>query len=159
MTGNAPLVGIVYGSPTDKELADEAAGVLERFGVPFEAVQLSAHRNADETASYADEAHTRGLKVLLAIAGMAAHLAGALAARTTLPVIGVPAQGSAFGGLDALLSTVQMPAGVPVATVAVGSAGARNAALLAVQILALSAPDLSKKLGEFKTEQAKKKVI
>lgn len=159
MTANAPLVGIVYGSPTDKELVDQAAGVLERFGVPFEAVQLSAHRNAGGTASYADEAQSRGLKVLVAIAGMAAHLAGTLASRTTLPVIGVPAQGSALGGLDALLSTVQMPAGVPVAAVAVGSAGARNAALLAVQILALSAPDLSRKLGEFKKEQAKKKVI
>lgn len=159
MTDDKPLVGIVYGSPTDIELVEAAAKVLERFGVGFEAVQLSAHRSPEQTATYAEEASARGLKVLVGIAGMAAHLAGALASRTPLPVIGVPAQGPGLGGLDALLSTVQMPAGVPVATVAVGSAGAKNASLLAVQVLALSDPDLSRKLVEFKKEQAEKKVL
>ena len=159
MSANKPLVGVVYGSPTDFELVEAAAKVLERFGVPFETVQLSAHRSPDETATYAEEASSRGLKVLVGIAGMAAHLAGALASRTALPVIGVPAQGPGLGGLDALLSTVQMPAGVPVATVAVGSAGAKNASLLAVQVLALSDPDLSRRLVEFKKEQAEKKVL
>jgi phosphoribosylaminoimidazole carboxylase PurE protein len=152
-------VGIVYGSTTDNDLAEAAAKVLDRFGVPYESIQLSAHRNPEATSSYADGAKSRGLKVLVAIAGMAAHLAGALASRTTLPVIGVPASGSALGGLDALLSTAQMPAGVPVATVAVGSAGARNASLLAVEILALSDADLDQKLAAFKEEQAKKKVL
>lgn len=159
MIAKAPLVGIVYGSATDKDLAEAAAGVLESFGVQYESVQLSAHRNPGATSRYADKAQSRGLKVLVAIAGMAAHLAGAVASRTTLPVIGVPAQSGALGGLDALLSTVQMPAGVPVATVAVGSAGARNAALLAVEILALSDPALSGKLVAFKKDQAKKKVL
>ncbi len=159
MSAKTPLVGLVYGSTTDNELVEAAAEVLERFGVEFESVQLSAHRNPEGTTSYADGAQSRGLKVLVAIAGMAAHLAGALASRTTLPVIGVPAPGPALGGLDALLSTVQMPAGVPVATVAVGSAGAKNAAVLAVEILALSDSDLNQRLAAFKEEQAKKKVL
>jgi 5-(carboxyamino)imidazole ribonucleotide mutase len=159
VTAKVGLVGIVYGSTTDLELAEAAGKVLERFGVAYESVQLSAHRDPEGTSAYADSARSRGVKVIVAIAGMAAHLAGALASRTTLPVIGVPAQGSALGGLDALLSTVQMPAGVPVATVAVGSAGARNAALLAVQILALSDSDLTVKLAAFKEEQAEKKAL
>jgi phosphoribosylaminoimidazole carboxylase PurE protein len=159
VTTETPLVGLVYGSPTDKDLVDAAAGVLERFGVPYESLQLSAHRNPEGVSAYAAEARTRGLKVVVAVAGMAAHLAGAVASRTILPVIGVPAQSGSLSGLDALLSTVQMPAGVPVATVAVGSAGARNAALLAVEILALSDSALSGRLEAFKRDQAKKKVL
>ncbi len=159
MTQGKPLVGLVYGSPTDKELAESCGRVLDYFGVPFESVQLSAHRNPDAAAEYAGSAEASGLKVLIAIAGMAAHLAGSLAARSTLPVIGVPAAGSALGGMDSLLSTVQMPAGVPVATLAVGSAGAKNAGVLAAQILALDDSSLAEKLRVFKKEQAKKKVI
>jgi phosphoribosylaminoimidazole carboxylase PurE protein len=159
VTQAKPLVGLVYGSPTDKELAESCGRVLDYFGVPFQSVQLSAHRNPDDTAKYADRAEESGLKVLIAIAGMAAHLAGALASRSTLPVIAVPAAGSAFNGMDSLLSTVQMPAGVPVAAVAVGSAGAKNAAVLAAQILALADASLAEKLRAFKREQAKKKVL
>jgi phosphoribosylaminoimidazole carboxylase PurE protein len=159
VTENKPAVGIVYGSPTDEELVTACGGVLEHFGVSYESVQLSAHRDPNGTAAYADGAQERGIKVLIGIAGMAAHLAGALAARSTLPVIGVPAKGPALDGLDALLSTVQMPAGVPVATVAIGSAGAKNAALFAVQVLALAEGSISKKLQEFKEEQARRKVL
>lgn len=159
MTENKPAVGIVYGSPTDEDLVEACGRVLEHFGVAYESVQLSAHRDPGGTADYADAAHERGLKVLIGIAGMAAHLAGALAARSVLPVIGVPAVGPALDGLDALLSTVQMPAGVPVAAVAIGSAGAKNAALLAVQVIALSDGPLSEKLKAFKEEQAQRKVL
>jgi len=152
-------VGIVYGSPSDGELVKACSGVLDRFGIAYESVQISAHRDPAGAAAYADGARDKGLRVLIAIAGMAAHLAGALAARTTLPVIGVPAQGPNLDGLDALLSTVQMPSGVPVATVAIGSAGAKNSALLAAQILALSDRALADKLAEFKKEQARRKVL
>jgi 5-(carboxyamino)imidazole ribonucleotide mutase len=159
VTQEKPLVGLVYGSPTDKELADACGRVLDYFGVPFQSVQLSAHRDPEGTSEYADRAEESGLKVLIAIAGMAAHLAGALAARSTLPVIAVPAEGAAFAGMDSLLSAVQMPAGVPVATVAVGTAGAKNAAVLAAQMLALADEALAERIRDFKKEQAKKKVI
>lgn len=159
MSKDKPVVGIVYGSPTDEELVEACGRVLDHFGIPYESVQLSAHRNPRGTELYADGAEGRGLKVLIAIAGMAAHLAGALASRATLPVIGVPAEGPALGGIDALLSTVQMPAGVPVATVAVGVAGAKNAGLLAAQMLALADDSLRETLKRFKEEQAKKKVL
>jgi 5-(carboxyamino)imidazole ribonucleotide mutase len=159
VTENKPAVGIVYGSPTDQELVAACGRVLEHFDVPYESVQLSAHRDPDGTAGYAHGAQGRGIKVLIGIAGMAAHLAGALAARSTLPVIGVPAKGPALDGLDALLSTVMMPAGVPVATVAVGLAGAKNAAILAVQMLAIADRSISEKVKLFKQEQAKRKVF
>lgn len=159
MNAEKPAVGVVYGSPTDEGLAAACGKVLDYFGVSYESVQLSAHRDPNGTGAYADGAADRGLKVLIGIAGMSAHLAGALAARSVLPVIGVPARGPALGGMDALLSTVQMPAGVPVATVAMGSAGATNAALLAVQMLAIADASLSEKLRQFKEKQAERKVL
>jgi phosphoribosylaminoimidazole carboxylase PurE protein len=144
------LVGIVMGSDSDLEVMQECAEALKEFGVGFEMQVLSAHRTPGLVADYAGQAAKKGLKVLIAGAGGAAHLAGAVAANTTLPVIGVPLAATQLNGLDALLATVQMPAGVPVATVAVGKAGARNAGLLAVQILALSDAPLAEKLGKFK---------
>ena len=132
--GGRPRVLILRGSDSDLPVMQEASRVLAEFGVPFEMTVASAHRSPDRAAKYASEAEGRGIRVIIAGAGGAAHLAGVLAAHTALPVIGVPLGGSAVNGLDALLATVQMPAGVPVATVAIG--GVRNAALLAVQILA-----------------------
>jgi 5-(carboxyamino)imidazole ribonucleotide mutase len=150
----APLVGIIMGSKSDWETMSEAAAVLERFGVPHECRVVSAHRTPDEMREYAISAEGRGLQVLIAGAGGAAHLPGMVAAHTTLPVLGVPVQSKALSGLDSLLSIVQMPAGVPVATVAIGKAGATNAALLAVSVLALSQPKLAEKLKQFRREQA-----
>jgi phosphoribosylaminoimidazole carboxylase PurE protein len=132
----------------------EGAKVLEEFDVPFEMRICSAHRTPDRLTRYADQAEGRGIRVLIAGAGGAAHLAGALAARVALPVIGVPMDSGPLGGLDALLSTVQMPAGVPVASVAIGRSGARNAALLAVQILALSNARLKRKLADYRARLA-----
>jgi phosphoribosylaminoimidazole carboxylase PurE protein len=145
-----PLVGIVYGSVSDEPVMHECTMLLESFGIPFETHLLSAHRRPAATAEYAREARRRGLRVLIAGAGMAAHLPGVLASLTTLPVIGIPLCGSALEGLDALYSMVQMPSGVPVATVAVGKAGAKNAAILAAQILALSDAALTRRLDEMK---------
>jgi len=149
----APLVGIIMGSKSDWETMSEAAAVLERFGVPHECRVVSAHRTPDEMREYAISAEARGLQVLIAGAGGAAHLPGMVAAHTTLPVLGVPVQSKALSGLDSLLSIVQMPAGVPVATVAIGKAGATNAGLLAVSVLALSQPKLAEKLKQFRREQ------
>ncbi|MDQ7820667.1 MAG: 5-(carboxyamino)imidazole ribonucleotide mutase [Armatimonadota bacterium] len=143
-----PLVGIVMGSESDRPTMDEAARVLAQLGIPCEVVVASAHRTPDLVDRYARSAEERGLRVLIAAAGGAAHLAGALAARTVLPVIGVPLAATSLGGLDALLSTVQMPPGVPVATVAIGSWGARNAALLAARILAVHDRSLRERLRE-----------
>jgi phosphoribosylaminoimidazole carboxylase PurE protein len=148
----SPLVGVVMGSDSDLPVMREASETLESFEVPFETTIASAHRSPERSAAYAAEAKKRGLKVIIAGAGMAAHLAGVMAAGTTLPVIGVPMAVGPFQGFDALLSTVQMPPGVPVATVGLGSA--RNAALLAVQILALSDPALAEKLVKFKRKLA-----
>jgi len=148
--GNSPWVGVIMGSDSDLGVMEEALQVLETFGVPFEVRVLSAHRSPHETGSYARTASERGLKVLIAGAGWAAHLAGVLASETTLPVIGVPIGSSSLQGMDALLSTVQMPPGVPVATMAIGKGGARNAALFAVQILALQNPRLAE---EFKVHK------
>src|SRR5512138_2425773 len=150
----APLVGILMGSDSDLPTMQEAAKVLEEFGVAFEMHVASAHRTPDRVVRYARGVAARGVKVLIAGAGGAAHLAGVLAAHVTLPVIGVPMEGGTLGGLDALLSTVQMPGGVPVATVAIGRAGARNAALLAVQILALGMPELGKQLAAHRVRLA-----
>jgi phosphoribosylaminoimidazole carboxylase PurE protein len=144
------LVSIVMGSDSDLEVMQESADVLKEFGVGFEMQVLSAHRTPILVADFASQAMQKGLKVIIAGAGGAAHLAGAVAANTILPVIGVPLAATQMNGLDALLATVQMPAGVPVATVAVGKPGARNAGLLAVQILALSDVKLAEKLRKFK---------
>jgi len=151
-----PLVGILAGSESDLPVLEEAVDVLRRFGVPFELTVASAHRSPERCAEYARRAAERGLRVLIAAAGGAAHLAGVVAAHTTLPVIGVPLDTTPLGGLDALLSTVQMPPGVPVATVAIGRWGARNAAWLAVQILALSDERLAHLLREEKANLARR---
>jgi len=152
----APLVAILLGSKSDWEAMQHAAETLARFGVPHECRVLSAHRTPRQTTEYVSSAESRGMEVIIAAAGGAAHLAGVAAAHTVLPVLGVPMKGWAFDGLDALLSTVQMPAGIPVGTLAVGKAGAINAALLAVAILATSRPDLREKLRRFREEQAAK---
>ncbi len=147
-----PEVGIVMGSDSDLEIMEEAAAVLKKFGISFEMTVASAHRSPKRAAKFASSARGQGMKVIIAGAGHAAHLAGSMAAHTSLPVIGVPIDSSVLKGFDALLSTVQMPPGIPVATVSIGKPGARNAGILAVQILALSDPELGKKLEEFKRE-------
>lgn len=149
----APLVGIVMGSSSDKEAMKEASLLLEQLGVSYEERILSAHRNPEEVREYALNAEERGLEVIIAGAGMAAHLAGAIAALSSLPVIGVPLVAGELKGLDALLSTVQMPRGVPVATVAIG--GVKNAAILAAQILGLKYPEVRQKVKEYKANLAK----
>ncbi len=141
-------VGILMGSESDRARMEGASAVLGELGVEHEVHVMSAHRTPDRVSEYASGAADRGIRVLIAGAGMAAHLAGAVAARTTLPVIGVPLDGSALSGWDALLATVQMPPGIPVATVAVGSAGAKNAGWLAAQILALSDDALAQALRD-----------
>jgi phosphoribosylaminoimidazole carboxylase PurE protein len=151
----AAAIGIVLGSAGDWPEVEPAARWLQERGIPVEVMVASAHRAPQKVQAYAREAAGRGLKVIIAAAGMAAHLAGVLAAETTLPVIGVPLPGSPLQGLDSLLSTVQMPAGVPVATMAIGRAGARNAAIFAAQILALSDPRLPEILAQHKQELAR----
>ncbi len=143
-------VGILMGSQSDAETMREAAKVLEEFGVGCEMRVLSAHRTPLQTADYASKAEGRGIQVLIAGAGAAAHLAGVVAAHTLLPVIGVPLASSSLQGLDSLLATVQMPGGIPVASMAIGRAGAKNAALFAIQILSRSRPDLVAKLKEYR---------
>ena len=150
------LVGILMGSDSDLPVMQEALELLTNFGVPAEITVASAHRSPKRVSEYARTARGRGLRVLIAGAGGAAHLAGVLAAETSLPVIGVPIASSPLTGWDALLSTVQMPAGVPVATMAVGKAGARNAAILAVQILAVADHKLQERLEHYKEELAEK---
>ncbi|MBI5063246.1 MAG: phosphoribosylamine--glycine ligase [Desulfatitalea sp.] len=149
-----PQVGIVMGSDSDLPVMEGAVAMLKKFGIPFEMTVASAHRTPERAARFAAEARQRGIKVLIAGAGHAAHLAGALAAQTILPVIGVPIDSSSLQGLDALLSTVQMPPGIPVATVAVGKPGATNAGILAAQILALADADIAARLEEHKQEMA-----
>ncbi len=139
-------IGIVMGSKSDLPVVQKTIDTLKELGIPFEAHIYSAHRTPAEAAEFASSAREKGFGVLIAAAGMAAHLAGALAANTTLPVIGIPCKGPVFDGMDALLSTVQMPSGIPVAAVAVG--GGVNAALLAAQILAVTEPDLARKLQQ-----------
>ena len=151
-----PLVGILMGSDSDARELKPCGDLLKEFGIPFEARVLSAHRTPKETIDYALLARKNGLRVIIAAAGGAAHLAGVVAANTDLPVIGIPIENTAFKGMDSLLSTVQMPAGTPVATVAVGSSGAKNAAFLAARILALSDETLAKKLREFKDKNREK---
>ena len=149
-----PQVGIIMGSDSDLPVMEGAVAMLKKFGVPFEITVGSAHRTPERAAKFAAEARSRGLKVIIAGAGQAAHLAGALAAQTTLPVIGVPIDSSSLQGLDALLSTVQMPPGIPVATVAIGKPGATNAGILAVQILATADEQLAELLAAHKKEMA-----
>jgi phosphoribosylaminoimidazole carboxylase PurE protein len=141
-----PLVSIVMGSDSDLDIMREAAKSLEGFGIAYEIDVTSAHRSPERTAQYAQKAAARGIRVIIAGAGGAAHLAGVIAAHTSLPVIGVPIPSTSLNGLDSLLATVQMPAGIPVATVAIGKPGATNAGILAAQILALSSASLVKKM-------------
>lgn len=143
-----PLVGILMGSDSDLPIMRKAADILKSFDVPFELNVMSAHRTPDRAHQYATTAHTRGIKVLIAGAGVAAHLAGVLAANTPLPVLGVPINSGALQGLDALLATVQMPSGIPVGALAID--GSKNAALLAVQILATSDPALQQRFIDYK---------
>jgi 5-(carboxyamino)imidazole ribonucleotide mutase len=149
-----PLVGVIMGSKSDWETMQAAAETLALFGVPHECCVVSAHRTPEWMAEYATEAEARGLEVIIAGAGGAAHLPGMTAGHTLLPVIGVPIQSKALNGLDSLLSIVQMPAGVPVATMAIGRAGAVNAALLAVAILGGKYPELRERLHKFRRERA-----
>ncbi len=148
------MIGIVMGSTSDWETMKAAAKMLDEFGVPYEAKSMSAHRTPELVAEWATSAAKRGLKAIIAGAGGAAHLAGVVAAHTTLPVLGVPMPSKHLQGLDSLLSTVQMPKGIPVATFAIGEAGAANAALFVVAILALSDSKLATKLAEFRKKQS-----
>lgn len=150
-----PQVGILMGSDSDLPVMEEAAKVLKEFGIPYEMTVSSAHRTPKRTSDYAKSAQGRGIKVIIAGAGSAAHLAGFIAAETTLPVIGVPIDSSPLNGLDSLLATVQMPGGVPVASMAIGKAGAKNAGLFAAQILATSDERLQKALREHREEMAR----
>jgi len=147
------MIGIVMGSTSDWETMKAAAKVLEEFGVPYDAKAMSAHRTPHAVAEWATNAQKNGMKAIIAAAGGAAHLAGVVAAHTTLPVLGVPMPSKHLQGLDSLLSTVQMPKGIPVATFAIGEAGAGNAALFAVALLALSDSGMAKKLSDFRARQ------
>ena len=151
-----PLIGIVMGSDSDWPVMRACAETLKRFDIAYEARVLSAHRTPDAALDYAASAQDRGMKVLIGAAGGAAHLAGVLAAKTALPVLAVPMPSKHLQGLDSLLAMVQMPGGIPVATFAIGEAGAVNAALFAVAMLALSDPELAKKLADFRTNQSEK---
>ena len=151
-----PVVSILMGIRSDLPTMENCFNQLKEFGIPFEAHALSAHRTPNEVIKLAEGAKDRGIKVIIAAAGGAAHLGGVIASSTTLPVIGVPIQTSALGGMDSLLSTVQMPGGIPVATVAIGKAGAKNAAILAAQMLALSDEAMAEKMVAFKASMAEK---
>ena len=154
MTDATPIVGIVMGSDSDLDIMRRAAQVLEDFSVPFEVSVMSAHRTPQLSSEYATSARSRGLKVLICGAGRAAHLAGVMAAHTTLPVLGVPVDGGPLDGVDALYATVQMPPGIPVGTLSIGSHGAMNAALLAVQILAIEDHGLARKMVDYRQKMA-----
>lgn len=151
-----PLVSVIMGSKSDWETMQHADAILTQFDVPHECKIVSAHRTPDLLAEFAKSAETRGVQVIIAGAGGAAHLPGMVAAQTAVPVLGVPVQSAALSGMDSLLSIVQMPAGIPVGTVAIGKAGATNAALLAVAILANTRPALREKLRVFRTQQTEK---
>ena len=156
MSEAQPLVGVIMGSKSDWETMSHADSTLTEFGVAHECHVMSAHRTPQLATEFASSAADRGLQIIIAAAGGAAHLAGVIAAHTTLPVLGVPMKSDALNGMDSLLSTVQMPAGIPVATLAIGKPGAVNAALFAVAVLALGNPDLAKKLREFRANQEQK---
>lgn len=155
-TSNTPKVGILMGSKSDWPTMQHTALMLDSFGVEYEAKVLSAHRTPDQALEYAAGAQARGISVLICAAGGAAHLAGVVAAKSILPVLAVPMEGWALKGLDALLAMVQMPAGIPVGTLAIGKHGAKNAALLAVSILAGQEPELAEKLHAFRASEAEK---
>jgi len=150
-----PKVAVVMGSESDREVMTETAKFLEQFGIPYELIVSSAHRSPEKTRRFARAAIKRGFKIIIVGAGMSAHLPGAIAAETTLPIIGVPLASSQLSGLDSLYSIVQMPTGVPVATMAIGLAGARNAAILAAQILALEDGEIQKRLVNYKKRLAR----
>jgi phosphoribosylaminoimidazole carboxylase PurE protein len=156
MTDQKPLVGVLMGSTSDKEVMKETVSALRELGIPHEVKVTSAHRMPEETRTYAETAPERGIEVIVAGAGWAAHLAGVVAAHTLLPVIGVPIDSSPLQGMDSLLSTVQMPPGIPVATVALGKGGARNAGVLAAQILALKYPEISESLRRYREALTRK---
>jgi 5-(carboxyamino)imidazole ribonucleotide mutase len=149
----SPVVGVIMGSRSDWETMKEAVAILEQFHVPHERLVVSAHRTPEHMVEYAKTAAGRGIQVIIAGAGGAAHLPGMVASCTRLPVLGVPVQSKALQGLDSLLSIVQMPGGIPVATLAIGTAGAKNAGLLAVRILALASPTLASQMDRFNQEQ------
>ncbi len=153
MTSETPVVAILMGSKSDWDTMRHATEALEMLGIPFEAKILSAHRNPDQLEAYTATARERGLKVIIAGAGMAAALPGVVAASTPLPVLGVPMEAKVMGGMDSLLSMAQMPAGIPVGTLAVGKAGAKNAALLAAAILALGDEKIAARLDDFRKKQ------
>ena len=156
MSEDKILVGVIMGSASDKDVMKGCPEILKELGIGHEVKVLSAHRTPDLTRQYAVSAEERGIEVLIAGAGWAAHLAGVIAAHTTLPVIGVPIDSSAFKGLDSLLSTVQMPPGIPVATVSVGSGGAKNAAILAAEILALKYPSIARSVKDYRRKLTEK---
>jgi 5-(carboxyamino)imidazole ribonucleotide mutase len=151
-----PLVGVIMGSDSDWETLESACIILREFGVAYEARVISAHRTPDAMVDYAKDAKSRGIKVIIAGAGGAAHLPGMTASHTILPVLGVPVKSNALFGMDSLLSIVQMPAGIPVATLAIGQAGAKNAALLAIQILGLANSELQDRLQQRRDDEAKR---
>jgi phosphoribosylaminoimidazole carboxylase PurE protein len=154
MSDKQPVVGILMGSDSDYDIMVESAKILKQFDVPFEMIVSSAHRTPERTTEYVQSAHERGIKILIAGAGAAAHLAGVVAAETLLPVIAVPIDATSMRGLDALLAMVQMPAGIPVATMAIGLAGARNAGIFAIRMLATGDAGLEEKLRQFKDDMA-----
>lgn len=155
-TSNKPLVAVIMGSRSDWDIVSQAVQTLSQFSIGCECRVLSAHRTPHQAAEYCAAAESRGIEVIIAAAGGAAHLAGAAAAHSLLPVIGIPIEGPSLGGLDSLMSTAQMPAGVPVATMAIGRAGAVNAGLYAAAILAASRPELREHLREYRRKQAEK---
>ena len=155
MNDNRPFVAVLMGSDSDFQVMQHTLEILEKLDIPYEVKITSAHRTPDATHAYVKQADARGCAVFIAAAGLAAHLAGTVAGLTIKPVIGVPMDGGSLGGIDALLSTVQMPAGIPVACVAIGKAGAKNAGYLAAQILSLSSPGLSALLQEDRAENAR----
>src|SRR5437016_1214180 len=159
MAAADPLVAVIVGSKSDWEVMRHTHELFTRFEIPHECRVLSAHRTPSHTAAYVSAAEGRGIEVIVAAAGGAAHLAGVCAAHTVLPVLGVPMESAALKGMDSLLSTVQMPAGIPVGTLAIGLPGARNAALLAIAILANNRPALRQRLREFRAEQSEKVLL
>lgn len=158
MQNTRPLVAVVMGSTSDTEIMKESMEQLEELSIPYEAKITSAHRTPQQTKDFAEKAMDRGIEVIIAGAGWSAHLAGFIAAHTFLPVIGVPIDSSVLKGMDALLSTIQMPPGIPVATVAIGKGGARNASILAAQILAIKYPDIADNLKSYREKLTKKAI-
>ncbi len=150
-----PLIGVIIGSKSDRNIISGCIELLEKFGISYELKVISAHRTPELAREYALKAKKRGIEVIIAGAGWAAHLAGFIASHTIIPVIGIPIDSSPIKGIDALLSTVQMPPGIPVATVSIGKGGAKNAAMLAIQILAIKYPELEKKIEEYRQEMKK----